>query len=125
MPAHQDFEWKAAYWEFNGRSPDCLARGWELYLLLLWLESPGARTEGVSELLEEYYSASDLASPGWYWDVTDFKEYCGWCSSGLDYSAVNLQHCTGCHRPRCYQCSRTPYAPNGNSRCRCGAEMVG
>jgi hypothetical protein len=130
--------------EAPGARFESMARGWEetsfetpadpsrllAATLYLWIQSSGARKEGVSDRLREYTAALwgvlDKKWPGWYDSQFDDHDYCGVC--GERYRWENLSLCTDCGAAYCpsHRHSGGP-APNGNDRCvKCGmGEIVG
>jgi hypothetical protein len=123
--AHDQFEAVAAGWDAAGRPAAMLVRGYSLIAQRCWSWSPGAKVDGVSATLKAFIAASQDALPeDWIDAYFDDRESCARC--GESYRFENIRLCTHCHRTVCHRCGSTMQtAPNGNTACACGGELVG
>lgn len=128
-PPGERYEAEARAWAEAGRpTPDDGL--WRTALLYLWVNSQGAKRQGVSARLAEYLAARraalDARYPGWYDGLFDERDFCAEC--GERYRLENLAICTDCGARFCFRHrSGGGPAPNGNDRCaRCAmGELVG
>jgi hypothetical protein len=117
MPSARDkFEALAEAWEPSSASPSPLL----VTRMYLWVNSTGAKKEGVSPRLSAMVKALraqlDKEHPTWYESMWDGHDYCRVC--GERYRMENLSMCTHCdalHGP-CHMGSGG-LASNGNSLC--------
>jgi len=125
MSAHTRFEALAAEWHALGWPASSLIEGYESIALRCWAYSDGAKNDGVSEHLKAFIRACEAALPvDWLDHYLSDRESCRGC--GERYRFENLSLCTDCSRRVCYKCrGGASRAPNGNSACECGGELVG
>jgi hypothetical protein len=126
MTAKERYEARAQQWAADGRTAKGLSDGYALIALRSWAWSAGAKSEGVSDLLQEFIRASEAVQrSNWLDAYFDDRESCSGC--GESYRFENVAQCTACSRMHCYKCSSgLVRAANGNTACSCGnGELVG
>jgi hypothetical protein len=128
-PASRLYEEEAAKWESSGELQWAGKNEYALVKLLCWLNSTGAKKNGVSERLMRYAAAAKARFDGlgydWYGDLLRQRDYCSGC--GETFRVENLSLCTHCDAMLGYCCSNGKRLPNGNQLCpRCDeGEIVG
>ncbi len=124
---HQKYEDEAAKWEETGQF-DYFSKGrYSFVRMHLWLDSRGARFEGVNERLQRYYWAlkEELKPESWYDDFLNERDICRECGESFSYE--NLSFCTFCEANYGYCHKPGGFGTNGNPVCPlCGkGEIVG
>ena len=121
LTASQKFEEEARLWKETGEVGWSGLNEYGYTKLRFWLESEGARADGVSDLLWEYgetieQAIIDARQPGWFAAFMRTRDYCSRC--GENYSLANLCFCTHCDilLGYCHQFSGGK-AANGNAKC--------
>ncbi len=114
------YEEEARRWAETGALQWCGSNAYAFTKLRCWLDSNGAKAEGVSERLQHYYAAAEAkfeeSAPEWYDKFLRTKDWCSIC--GETYRLENLSLCTHCDVLLGY--CHTEYGnktANGNPKC--------
>jgi hypothetical protein len=128
--AGAQYEAMAEAWEADGFNTPEDPSQLQAASMYLWINSAGAKQEGVSQRLRKYVDALwatlNKKNPNWYESQFDDHDWCKVC--GERYRWENLSMCTHCSSPFCPSHGASGgTAPNGNYLCsKCGVgEIVG
>ena len=119
--ASEAYERAAREWDETGRSEPAAA-AWSVMVMGCWIGSPGAKHDGVSDVLRAYDRALrtvlDKRNPDWLDSLFGDREYCPMC--GESWRTENCSVCTACshsYPPCCGDTRGFVTLANGNREC--------
>src|ERR1044071_4023326 len=109
-------------WDEAGRQEPTDVNGEGVMKLSCWINSPGAKHDGVSDRLRTYLAAHQRIlegrTPNWLDDLFADNEYCSHC--GQSWRIENCSLCTYCsatYPPCCGEKRQFKLLKNGNREC--------